>query len=94
MTQSTEKNLNDVQAFIKQLQANSKQAGANGTQNEVSIPKLEQLSKVIESINDQLQQKVLEVEQEHNINAKERINLIGEMKQTIKIGEKPGMNAG
>ena len=58
-------------------------ANALGTGTDVAIPKLEQLSKVIESVNDQLQQKVLEVEQEHNINTKQRMNLIGEMKQTM-----------
>ena len=47
-------------------------ANALGTGTDVAIPKLEQLSKVIESVNDQLQQKVLEVEQEHNINTKQR----------------------
>lgn len=54
MTNSTEKNLNDVQEFIKQLQASSKKQHAGGHlgQQEVAIPKLEQLSKVIESVND------------------------------------------
>ena len=91
MTNSTEKNLNDVQEFIKQLQASSKKQHAGGHlgQQEVAIPKLEQLSKVIDAVNEQLQEKVLEVEQEHNINTKQRISLIGEMKQTMAKGDQP-----
>lgn len=49
MTKSTEKNLNSVQDFIKQLQQSSKNQGSS---SDVAIPKLEQLSKVVESVND------------------------------------------
>lgn len=53
----------------------------------MAIPKLEQLSKVVESVNDQIQEKVLEIEQEHQINSKQRMVMVGEMKQTFKGGD-------
>lgn len=50
----------------------------------MAIPKLEQLSKVVDSVNNQIQEKVLEIEQEHNINTRQRMVMVGEMKQTFK----------
>lgn len=84
MTKSTEKNLNSVQDFIKKLQQSSKNQGSS---SDVAIPKLEQLSKVVESVNDQIQEKVLEIEQEHQINSKQRMVMVGEMKQTFTKGQ-------
>ena len=61
----------------------SKDDNPKACQQEVCIPKLEQMSYAVLKVNDKLKQKVLEVEVEHNINTKQRMNLIGEMMQTM-----------
>lgn len=62
----------------------------------MAIPKLEQLSKVVDTVQDQIQEKVLEIEQEHNINTRQRMVMVGEMKQTFKgtKDEKGGAEGG
>ena len=81
MTKTTEKNLNSVQEFIKQLQDSSKKQGAS---SDMEIPKLEQLTKVTNSVNEKIQEKVQEIEQEHNINLRQWIVMVDEMKETFK----------
>lgn len=62
----------------------------------MAIPKLEQLSKVVDSVSDKIQEKVLEIEQEHNINTRQRMVMVDEMKETFKGSkdEKTGTEGG
>merc|ERR1711865_574546 len=72
-----------------QQSSRRKVSNSDGTmeaQADVNIPKLEQLSKIIENLNEQLTQKVLEVEQEHGINSKHRMGLIENMGEAMKKG--------
>lgn len=88
MTQSTEKNLGEVHSYIRSLQNASKRKGnSDGEgQADVNLPKLEQLSKIIEDLNEKLSQKVLEVEQEHGINARQRMGLISNVGEAMGKG--------
>ena len=70
MTQCTDRNLTDIQEYIKQLQQTSKsqkvgQLGHHSGHPEVSAPKLEQIGKQLDLANEGIQQKVDESELQH-----------------------------
>ena len=83
MTNCTENNLNDVQEFIRQLQMTQKTpkvgpGGVSGVTADVNIPKLEQLSKVFETVDQERQ--ALENDDYDNKPIEMRQNTFSEMK--------------